>query len=115
MPISELEKKWWGMNFNIAAEEMRRLKETPTEEEQLVLYSLYKQALHGDIPSEDLYIRPNSDTWAQRKYDAWLAIKGKSQERAKEDYVQAAQEMIKKYGRSIVRSQWNSQVWTVDY
>ncbi len=48
-------QKWWGMNFNIAAEEMRRLKASPTEEEQIILYRLYKQALHGDIPSEELY------------------------------------------------------------
>lgn len=43
------------MNFDIAAEEMRRLAEEPTEEEKLKLYGLYKQAIHGDIPNEDDY------------------------------------------------------------
>ncbi|KHJ99232.1 acyl CoA binding protein [Oesophagostomum dentatum] len=40
MPLSELEKKWTGMDFNIAAEEMRRLKGEPTDEEKLNLYGI---------------------------------------------------------------------------
>ncbi|CAP21515.1 Protein CBG25061 [Caenorhabditis briggsae] len=47
--------KWTGLTFEIAAEEMRRLKSTPSEREQMKLYGLYKQALHGDIPNEDVY------------------------------------------------------------
>lgn len=43
------------MDFDIAAEEMRRLKGNPTDEEKLQLYGLYKQALHGDLPPEKFY------------------------------------------------------------
>ena len=43
------------MTFEIAAEEMRRLKGEPTESEKLVLYGLYKQAIHGDIPPCEIY------------------------------------------------------------
>ncbi|VDK85563.1 unnamed protein product [Litomosoides sigmodontis] len=55
MPLSELRKKWWGMNFNVAAEEMRRLDGEPDENEKLKLYGLYKQAIHGDIPAIEDY------------------------------------------------------------
>lgn len=48
-------QKWWGMNFDIAAEEMRRLDDKPNDEEKLQLYGLYKQAIHGDIPSIEDY------------------------------------------------------------
>lgn len=43
------------MNFNIAAEEMRRLDGEADENEKLELYGLYKQAIHGDIPSIEDY------------------------------------------------------------
>lgn len=48
-------QKWWGMNFDIAAEEMRRLDGEPTENEKLQMYEPYKQAIHGDIPSIENY------------------------------------------------------------
>ncbi|RCN44652.1 acyl CoA binding protein [Ancylostoma caninum] len=134
MPISELEKiryrvesttarrktariikKWTGMDFNIAAEEMRRLQREPTDEEKLQLYGLYKQAVHGDIPPEDIYERPTNDEVAIRKYNAWAERKGQSQEAARADYVLFAEEMIRLYHRTIIRFKWNSEVWSVDY
>lgn len=42
-------------------------------------------------------------------------IAGKTREECKQEYVRFAEEMIKKYERKIVRSKWNSEVWTVDY
>ncbi|VDO91495.1 unnamed protein product [Heligmosomoides polygyrus] len=106
MPLSELEKKWTGMDFDIAAEEMRRLKKEPTDEEKLVLYGLYKQAIH-EVPTEDEI--------AIKKYKAWAARKGQSKESAQEEYVRYAEEMIRRYHRHIHRCKWNSEVWTVDY
>ncbi|VDM23476.1 unnamed protein product [Toxocara canis] len=104
------------MNFDIAAEEMRRLAKEPTEDEKLCLYGLYKQAIHGDIPSVDDYPKPGADNeWSLRKYNAWSSNAGKTREECEEEYVRLAEEMIKKYGRNIVRSKWNSEVWTVDY
>ncbi|VDN20997.1 unnamed protein product [Gongylonema pulchrum] len=88
-------QKWWGMNFDIAAEEMRRLDGEPTQAEKLQLYGLYKQAIHGDIPPPEDY--------------------RKNREQCEKEYVKIAEEMIKKYGRKIVRTKWNSEVWTVDY
>uniref|UniRef100_A0A0M3HVN8 ACB domain-containing protein n=1 Tax=Ascaris lumbricoides TaxID=6252 RepID=A0A0M3HVN8_ASCLU len=43
------------MDFDVAAEEMRRLAREPTEDEKLHLYGLYKQAIHGNIPPQDDY------------------------------------------------------------
>ncbi|CAO4366282.1 hypothetical protein L5515_015078 [Caenorhabditis briggsae] len=115
MPISELEKKWTGLTFEIAAEEMRRLKSTPSEREQMKLYGLYKQALHGDIPNEDVYPVPAGNELGMKKYAAWKAQKGLNSEKCRSEYVTIAEEMIKKYGRNIVRCKWNSEVWSVDY
>ncbi|WKX95426.1 hypothetical protein Q1695_012126 [Nippostrongylus brasiliensis] len=115
MPLSELEKKWTGMTFDIAAEEMRRLKKEPTDEEKLVLYGLYKQSIHGDIPPEDSYVIPTDDIKAMRKYKAWASRKGQSKASAQEEYVRFAEEMIRHYHRRIHRCKWNSEVWTVDY
>ncbi|PIO59964.1 acyl CoA binding protein [Teladorsagia circumcincta] len=95
MPISDLEKKWTGMNFDIAAEEMRRLKKDPTDEEKLILYGLYKQSIHGNIPPQDIY--------------------GQHTQSAREEYVRFAEKMIQKYHRHVHRCKWNSEVWSVDY
>src|SRR5690625_1813799 len=40
---------------------------------------------------------------------------GMRRRQAEEAYVHEAEEMIRKYGRRIVRSKWNSLVWSVDY
>ncbi|CAJ0957555.1 unnamed protein product, partial [Mesorhabditis belari] len=114
MPLSELRKKWWGMSFEIAAEEMRRLYKTPTNDEKLRLYGLYKQAIHGDIPSVEEYVKPGSG-FEREKYEAWERMRGRSSVSCKEEYVGVAEEMIKKYERNIVRSKWNADVWSVDY
>ncbi|VDL71234.1 unnamed protein product [Nippostrongylus brasiliensis] len=118
------------MTFDIAAEEMRRLKNEPTDEEKLVLYGLYKQSIHGDIPPEDSYVIPTDDIKAMRKYKAWASRKdafewqsqldsfmfsGQSKASAQEEYVRFAEEMIRRYHRHIHRCKWNSEVWTVDY
>ncbi|VDK43734.1 unnamed protein product [Anisakis simplex] len=118
------------MDFNIAAEEMRRLAKEPTDSEKLLLYGLYKQAIHGNIPSTDDYPRPIGDNneWAVLKYNAWCAnvvemiitnqsqqVLGKTRGECEKEYVEFAEDMIKKYERKIIRSKWNSEVWSVDY
>ncbi|GMS84730.1 hypothetical protein PENTCL1PPCAC_6905, partial [Pristionchus entomophagus] len=114
MPLSELAKKTCGLTFDIAAEEMRRLKTSPSEEEWTILYGLYMQALHGDLPSQDIY-PPPIEGKAMTRYAVWMGRKGMRREEAKREYVEVAVRMIEKYERKIERSKWNSQVWTVDY
>ncbi|VDM98162.1 unnamed protein product [Thelazia callipaeda] len=104
------------MNFETSAEEMRRLDVKLNDYEQLQLYGLYKQAIHGDIPSPNDYPPPQfNDIWNLNKYDAWLKNKGKNRKQCEEEYVEIAQTMIKKYGRKIARCKWNCEVWTADY
>uniref|UniRef100_A0A1I7ZII6 ACB domain-containing protein n=1 Tax=Steinernema glaseri TaxID=37863 RepID=A0A1I7ZII6_9BILA len=115
MPLSELCKCSDDLTFERAAEEVRRLKKVPNELERLKLYGLYKQAIHGNIPPEDCYPRRDEDSWLAQKYDAWKRWEGTLRDDAKEEYVALAKQMIEKYERKIVRSKWNSEVWTVDY
>lgn len=107
MPLSELAKvsslrstvlyrihpfpqKSCGLNFDIAAEEMRRLKTSPSEEEWAILYGLYMQVLHGDTPNEDIYrktttvlqcyrmpiVAPPTEGKDAGRYAAWKGRKG---------------------------------------
>ncbi|KAK0393298.1 hypothetical protein QR680_000138 [Steinernema hermaphroditum] len=115
MPLSELCKCSDGLTFERAAEEVRRLKKMPNDLERLQLYGLYKQSIHGNIPPEDYYPRRADNEWSTQKYDAWKRLEGMSKEEAKEKYVKISKDMIEKYERKIVRSKWNSEVWTVDY
>lgn len=56
----------------------------PSDDLRLQFYGLYKQATHGDA-SED------APSWfrviARRKYHAWHALKGVSQDQAKREYI----------------------------
>lgn len=60
------------------------IKEKPSNEELLKLYSLYKQADEGDISGE----KPGGfDFKAIAKYMAWEELKGKSSEEAMQEYI----------------------------
>ncbi|MCP9261462.1 Acyl-CoA-binding-like protein [Dirofilaria immitis] len=84
------------MNFHVAAEEMRRLDGEPNEDEKLKLYGIYKQIIHGDIPSEKDYPKPSDiDQWNLRKYNAWIENKGQDRQQCEQKYIQIAEEMIK--------------------
>lgn len=66
----------------------------PSNEELLKLYSLYKQATVGDNDEE----RPGGfDFVAAAKYNAWLALKGKTKEAASEEYVGLVNTLSEKY------------------
>lgn len=72
--------------FEQAVAKSKTLTEKPSNDILLKLYSLYKQATEGDIRSEP----PANpfDFVNKAKYDAWLALKGKSQEAAMLEYVE---------------------------
>lgn len=72
------------MNFEEAVNKSKTLSQRPSNEDLLSLYGLYKQATEGDVSSE----RPGGfDFKAIAKYDAWAGQKGKSQEEAKQEYI----------------------------
>lgn len=72
--------------FEQAVAESKALSERPSNDTLLQLYSLYKQATEGDVnggPPANPF-----DFVAKAKYEAWAALKGKTQEMAMKEYVQ---------------------------
>ena len=71
--------------FEDAVAKSKTLSEKPSNEVLLQLYSLYKQATSGDINTEP----PSNpfDFVNKAKYDAWVALKGKSKDDAMKEYV----------------------------
>ncbi len=71
--------------FEQAVADSKNLTQKPSNEILLQLYSLYKQATEGDNniePPSNMF-----DFVGKAKYDAWAALKGKSAEDAKNEYV----------------------------
>ena len=71
--------------FEQAAADSKNLSEKPSNDVLLQLYSLYKQGSAGDVNSDP----PSNpfDFVGKAKYEAWAALKGKSQETAMQEYV----------------------------
>ncbi|MED6251884.1 hypothetical protein ATANTOWER_004154 [Ataeniobius toweri] len=81
--------------FKKVAEEVKKVKTQPTNDELLILYGLYKQAIVGDINTD----RPGLlDPTGKAKWDAWESRKGMPKEEAMSTYVTHAKEIISKYG-----------------
>uniref|UniRef100_A0A8C6GPQ7 Acyl-CoA-binding protein n=1 Tax=Mus spicilegus TaxID=10103 RepID=A0A8C6GPQ7_MUSSI len=81
--------------FDKAAEEVKRLKTQPTDEEMLFIYSHFKQATVGDVNTD----RPGLlDLKGKAKWDSWNKLKGTSKESAMKTYVEKVEELKKKYG-----------------
>ncbi len=73
------------MNFEEAVALSKTLKEKPSNDVLLALYSLFKQATEGDAPEKGAYNM--FDFVAKAKHNAWLELKGQSREISKEKYV----------------------------
>lgn len=70
--------------FKSATARVHELDKRPSNEQLLELYGLFKQATEGDVKDE----RPGGfDFKAIAKYDTWANLKGKSQDEAKQAYV----------------------------
>uniref|UniRef100_A0A8D0CCT8 Acyl-CoA binding domain containing 7 n=1 Tax=Salvator merianae TaxID=96440 RepID=A0A8D0CCT8_SALMN len=81
--------------FNSVAENVRKLKTKPTDDEMKELYGLYKQATVGDINIE---CPGMVDVKGKAKWEAWNLKKGMSKEDAMRAYIAKGNEMIQKYG-----------------
>jgi acyl-CoA-binding protein len=80
-------------NFEIAVKNSKELKQRPDNETLLNLYSLFKQATEGDTDPAN---KPAMfDFVAQAKYNAWMALKGKSSADAMQAYVSLVNELSK--------------------
>ena len=71
--------------FEKADEDSKNLKERPSNDTLLNLYSLYKQATEGDNDN-DPPANP-FDFVSKAKYEAWMSQKGKTQDQAMTDYI----------------------------
>ncbi|PAV72829.1 hypothetical protein WR25_19000 [Diploscapter pachys] len=83
------------LQFDDAATKVKSLKSSPTNDELLQLYALYKQGTAGDNTTA----APGMfDLKGKAKWNAWNEKKGKSQDEAKKEYVELAENLIAKYG-----------------
>ncbi|WBA42095.1 acyl-CoA-binding protein [Hymenobacter canadensis] len=70
--------------FEAAAARSKELPAKPDNSTLLKLYALYKQGSEGDVSGD----RPGGfDFKAIAKYDAWAGVRGKSQDEARQEYV----------------------------
>lgn len=72
--------------FEQAVADSKELSEKPSNDTLLQLYSLYKQASEGDVTID----APSNpfDFVAKAKYEAWVAMKGKSKDIAMQEYIE---------------------------
>jgi carboxylesterase len=81
--------------FESAQLRVRSLSRTPSPDELLELYSLYKQATAGDATGS----RPGLlDFKGRAKFDAWSGRKGMTQAAAESAYVALVARLVTKYG-----------------
>lgn len=72
-------------DFEKAVEDVKTLAKKPSDADLLKLYSLYKQATVGDAQGA----RPGMfDIVGRKKFDAWVSVKGKTQDEARKDYIE---------------------------
>lgn len=77
--------------FEKAVKDSKTLKSKPSNDILLKLYSLYKQAIEGDVSGE----RPGGfDFKGAAKYDAWEEQKGKGKDDAAKEYVDLVSKLL---------------------
>ncbi len=76
--------------FDQAVAGSKNLPERPDNMTLLKIYALYKQGSGGDATGE----RPGMTDFVNRaKFDAWDALKGTSQDDAKQQYIDLIEEL----------------------
>jgi acyl-CoA-binding protein len=81
-------------DFEAAQTRVKTLARTPTNDELLELYALYKQAKEGDVKGA----RPGMlDFKGRAKYDAWAGRRGLGRDGAMRSYVDLVARLTEKY------------------
>ena len=81
--------------FDDAQRRVKSLPRTPTNQQLLELYALYKQGTAGDVAGS----RPGMlDVKGRAKYDAWSARRGLSRDKAMEEYVALVDRLLASAG-----------------
>ncbi|KQV91284.1 acyl-CoA-binding protein [Massilia sp. Root351] len=76
--------------FDQAMADSKNLPERPDNMTLLKIYALFKQGSAGDVEGS----RPGfTDMVGRAKYDAWAALKGTSQDEAKQQYIDLIEEL----------------------
>ena len=76
--------------FEAAAQRALQLPTKPDNDTLLKLYALYKQATMGYVSGR----RPGfRDLKGRIKYDAWARLRGRSKERAMQDYIDLVEQL----------------------
>ena len=71
-------------DFEAAVANSKKLSQRPDNTTRLKIYGLYKQATAGDVTEK----KPGfGDMVGRAKWDAWNALKGTSQDDAKQQYI----------------------------
>lgn len=81
-------------NFLLAAEQIKKLKLKPTDQELLELYGLYKQATVGDINIDKPFFTFGKD---YEKWKVWNSFKGTSVYDSECKYITLVNTLINKY------------------
>ena len=77
-------------DFDAAVANSKKLSERPDNQTLLKIYGVYKQATTGDVTEK----KPGfGDMVGRAKWDAWNALKGTSQDDAKQQYVDLIQSL----------------------
>ncbi len=80
-------------NFQQAQIDVKTLTSKPSNDDLLSLYSLFKQGSKGDAEGK----RPGRlDMVNRAKFDAWAKLEGKSQDAAKQDYIELVARLLGK-------------------
>ncbi|KAG9072004.1 Acyl-CoA-binding domain-containing protein 1 [Linnemannia hyalina] len=78
--------------FDAAAVQVKELKTSPSNDDLLKLYALFKQATVGDNNTT----RPGTlDFKGKAKWDAWTKKSGTTKEEAEQQYITLVGELIK--------------------
>uniref|UniRef100_A0A1J3HVC1 Acyl-CoA-binding protein n=1 Tax=Noccaea caerulescens TaxID=107243 RepID=A0A1J3HVC1_NOCCA len=77
--------------FEEHAVKVKKLTTSPSNEDLLILYGLYKQATIGPVNTS----RPGMFAMKERaKWDAWKAVEAKSTDEAMSDYITKVKQLL---------------------
>ena len=87
------EKKDLKIKFNTYIEKVKNIKTNILDEDKLILYSNYKQALFGD----NLKDKPSIfNRIEMEKWKSWKLLEGVSENKAMKTYIRKVREIIDK-------------------
>ena len=82
-------------NFNLAKDEVTKLKKRPGNKDLLQLYAFFKQGTEGNVSSK----RPGMlDIAGRAKWDAWKEKEGVPQDQAKQQYIDYVEKLKTEIG-----------------